>query len=173
MQITLAVPDGRGHQAHEDAHGPNAQYQQHDAPPGHGAVQLHGDDGLVALHSDGQQAGHRGRQADVNQGSTDVPLLHGEPAGPGARVQHQVGVCNSCKQVCCSHVAKEIVDGEVEAMVHEDGHHHHHVGQGYNDAHCQSQSNHHNVPRRPHCPDLFPHQIVEESDIARVVAGAP
>lgn len=172
-QITLAVPDGRGHQAHDDAHCPNAQDEQPDAPPGHGAVQLHGDDGLVAFHGHGQQAGHRGRQADVDQGSADVPLLLCERACPGARVQHQVGIGNPCKQVCCSHVAKEIVDGEVEAAIREDGHHHHYVGQGHDDTHCQSQSNHHKVPRRPQRPDLFTHQIVEERDIAGVVAGAP
>ena len=171
VQVALAVPQHGGHQAHGDAHGPDADDQQHHPALAHLAVQLHGEDGLVALHGHGQQVGHRGREADVDQGPADVPLLLGERAGPGARVQHQVGVGDAGKQVRRGHVAQEIVDGEVEAAVHEDGHHHHEVGQHHDATHRQAQSEHRVVPGGPGHADPLTHPVVEEGDVVAVVAG--
>ncbi|KAG7243489.1 hypothetical protein INR49_011045 [Caranx melampygus] len=162
IRISSSLPKLGGHQAHDDAHGPDANYQQHNPALRHGAVQLHGENSLVALDGHGQQVGHRGRQADVDEGVADVPLLLSEGPSPGARVQHQVGIGDASKQVRCSHVGQEIVDGKVEATVHEDGHHHQQVGQDNNEAHRQAQSNHDAVPRRPSFTDFLAHSVIEE-----------
>lgn len=170
-QVALAVPERGRHQAHEDAHGPDADDQQHHPPLAHLAVQLHGQDGLVTLHGDGQQVGHGRRQADVDQGPAHVPLLLGERAGPGARVHHQVGVGDAREQISRGHVAQEVVDWEVEAAVHEDGRHHHQVGQDDDDGHRQAQSDDQDVPRLPFQIDLLFHDVVEEADVVAVVAA--
>lgn len=86
LQMALTVPHHGGHHAHDDAHRPDADYQQHNPTLTHLAVQLHGEDGLVALDGDSQQVGYRRRQADVNQGPADIPLILCQHAGPGARV---------------------------------------------------------------------------------------
>lgn len=57
--IAFTVPKDGGHQTHDDSRGPDANYEQHHPPLGHVAVQLHGYDGLVALHGDGEQVGYR------------------------------------------------------------------------------------------------------------------
>ena len=93
-QVAEAVPAHGGHQAHDNGHHPDA-YNEHDhAAVGHLAVQLHGEDGLVALYRDGQQVDHGRREAGVNQPLAHKPLVFGQLDRPGARVEHHVEVGN-------------------------------------------------------------------------------
>lgn len=53
LNVAHAVPSHSGHQTHHYGDDPDANYKQHDPVVGHFTVQLHGEDGLVSLQSDG------------------------------------------------------------------------------------------------------------------------
>lgn len=61
----------------------------------------------------------------------------------------------------------------MEAAVLENGYNHQHVGQDYNKAHRQPQSDDQKVPHGPLFPQLLAHQVVEEGDVVVGVAGVP
>lgn len=55
IQVAQAVPAHSGNQAHDYGHQPDAQYNDENTPGAHLTVQLHVEDGLVALHGHSQE----------------------------------------------------------------------------------------------------------------------
>lgn len=91
-QVAQAVPAHGGNQAHDDGHHPDEQHDDENAPRAHLTVQLHVEDGLVALHRHGQEVEDRRRQAGVDQPLSHKPLVLGQLNGPGTGMKHQVEV---------------------------------------------------------------------------------
>ena len=91
-QVAQAVPAHGGNQAHDNSHQPDDDDDHKNAPGAHLAVQLHVEDGLVALHGHGQEVEHRGRQAGVDQSLAHEPIVLGKLNGPRTSVKHQVEV---------------------------------------------------------------------------------
>lgn len=67
VRITQAVPAHAGDQPHDHSNCPDAHNQQDHPHVGHITVELHGEDGLVSLQSDGHQVNDRGSQTRINQ----------------------------------------------------------------------------------------------------------
>ncbi len=93
MDVADAAPAHGGHQTQHDGDEPDAHDQQHHPVVGHLAVQLHGEDGLVALQRDGHQIDDGRRQAGVDQTLRDrtevtpglfLHALHDLPTAPRA-----------------------------------------------------------------------------------------
>ncbi len=55
FQVTQAVPAHGGNQAHDYGHQPDEQHNDENTPGAHLTVQLHVEDGLVALHGHSQE----------------------------------------------------------------------------------------------------------------------
>lgn len=75
FQVAQAVPAHGGDQAHDDSHQPDEDDDDKHPPRAHLTVQLHVEDGLVALHGHGQEVDHGRRQAGVDQRLPYEPLL--------------------------------------------------------------------------------------------------
>lgn len=55
LQVAQAVPAHGGNQAHDNGHQPDEHYDDENTPGAHLTVQLHVEDGLVALHGHSQE----------------------------------------------------------------------------------------------------------------------
>lgn len=55
LQVTQAVPAHGGNQTHDYGHQPDEQHDDENTPGAHLTVQLHVEDGLVALHGHSQE----------------------------------------------------------------------------------------------------------------------
>lgn len=161
-QITQAVPAVGWDEAKQQGGDPNAADQNHHPLVGHCAVQLHGEDCLVPLHSDGQQVHHGGGQAGVQQALPDEPGAEGEPCCPGPRVEHEEHVGDASEEIRGRQVPQQVVDGVVEAPVDDDGGDDQQVGQEHDDADCQAQSNNQDILGPPVGGQLLLAVVVEK-----------
>lgn len=66
-EVAQAVPAHAGNQAHDYGDCPDAHNQQYHPHVGHLTVELHGEDGLMPLQSNGHQVNDRGSQTGIDQ----------------------------------------------------------------------------------------------------------
>lgn len=168
--VADAVPAHAGDGAHDNRHGPDDDDHHHHPTVAHARVQLHAEDGDVPFDGDGQEVGHRGRQAGVDESLAEQPGADGQPPCVGSRVEHEVKVGQTGEEVGRRQVGHEIVDGEVETAVHVDGHHDQQVGQHDEDAHRDAQSHHQLADCVPLGGQKLPTAVVKEGDGLVVVA---
>lgn len=121
---TDAIPAHTGDGTHDDGHGPDHHDHHHHPPVAHPSVELHPEDGDVPLDGDGQQVGHRGGEAGVNEALAEQPRADRQPTGVGPRVEHEVKICQAGKEVRSRQVGHQVINREVEATVDVDGDHH-------------------------------------------------
>ena len=170
VQAADAVPAGAGDGAHHDGQRPDDDDHHHHAPVAHARVQLHAEDGDVALDGDGQQVGHRGGERRVDEPLAQQPGGHGEAPRVGPRVEHQVEVRQPREEVGRRQVGHQVVDGEVEAAVDVDGHHDQQVGQHDEHAHADAQAHDQLADRVPLAHQELLAAVVEELDALVVEA---
>jgi len=170
LQTADAVPAQAGDGPHGDGHGPDDDDHHHHAAVAHARVQLHAEHGDVALDGDGEQVGHGGREAGVDQALAQQPGGHGQAPGVGPGVEHQIEVGQSGEEVGSRQVGHQVVDGEVESPVDVDGDHHQEVGEHDEDAHGDAQAHHQPADGVPVGGQVLATVVVEEGDGLVVVA---
>lgn len=84
-------------------------------------MDLKAHDGDVSLQSDDKQVGQWGREADVQKTLAEEVSIHCKLPGDTPGVKHEVHVGYACEEVRGSEVGQEIVEGEMEPPVGDDG----------------------------------------------------
>lgn len=164
FDVTDAIPAHAGDGPHDDGHSPDDHNDHHHPAVAHPRVQLHAEHRDVPLDGDGQQIGHRGRQAGVDEALAQEPRADRQSPGVRARVEHQVEVGQPGKEVRGGQVGHQVINRKVEAAVDVDGHHDQEVGQHDEDTHGDAESHHQLADRVPFRGQVLPAPVVEEGD---------
>lgn len=127
-QVADAVPAQTRHGAHEDGDAPHQHDEQGHPPLCQVAVDSPVHDRDVALQSDYQQVGQRGRETDVQKALTDEVFFNCKFPRHLTGVKHQVHVRYARQEVRGSKVGQEIVEGIVKPLIGDDSSYDHGVG---------------------------------------------
>lgn len=170
LDATDTVPAYARYRPHDYGHGPDNNDHHHHTSVAHTRVQLHAEHGDVAFDGDREEVGHRCGEAGVNQALTQQPRRNSQTSRVWSRVEHQVEVSQSSKEVSSCQVGHQVVNGEVESPVDVDGDHYQKVGEHDENAHGDAKAHHQAAVGVPGVSKRFATEVVKEGDGLIVVA---
>lgn len=124
----------------------------------------------MAFNGDGKQVGYRCSKTGVNQALTQQPCRNSQTLCVWSRVEHQVEVRQSSKEVSSCEVGHQVVNGEVESPVDVDGDHYQKVGEHDENAHSDAKAHHQPAVGVPVVSKRLVAAVVEKGDALIIVA---